>query len=143
MFHSSPELIVEGTINELGVAGSCLFFSDHIYVMTASSAVYVYEAEFECIRASQLYDEQIVAEIAAEFGVDEDTAEALLDGSESEWDNGADAEDSWWLQGKRGECAVRMGYDGCEDVDEQGTVYIVPMQGRENELKLVKKRRTA
>lgn len=41
------------------------------------------------------------------------------------------------LQGKRGECAVKMGYDGCEDVDEQGTVYIVPMFGREKELTLV------
>ena len=40
----------------------------------------------------------------------------------------------WWLQGKRGECAVKMGHDGCEDEDEQGTVYIVPMTGREKEL---------
>jgi hypothetical protein len=31
-----------------------------------------------------------------------------------------------------------MGYDGCEDEDEQGAVYIVPMLGRENELRLLK-----
>ena len=51
----------------------------------------------------------------------------------------ADAENDWWLQGKRGECAVTMGFDGCEDRDEQGTVYIVPMKGREIELTLVEK----
>ena len=65
-------------------------------------------------------------------------AEGLLDASVSEWDLGScDGEGSWWLQGKRGECAVKMGFDGCEDIDEQGTVYIVPMTGRESELKLI------
>ena len=137
MYHTSPDPITEGTINEFGVAGSCLFFSDQVYTMTASETVFVYEADFDCVRASQLYDAEIVAEIAAEFGVDEDTAESLLDGSESEWDHDCDAEKSWWLQGKRGECAVKMGYDGCEDQDEQGTVYIVPMYGREAELTLI------
>lgn len=139
MYHTSPEPIVEGTINPWGVAGSCLFFSCSVYVMTASDTYYVYEAEFDCVRASQLYDAEIVAEIAAEFGVDEDTAESLLDGSDDAWEYGCDAERAWWLQGKRGECAVRMGYDGCEDQDEQGTVYIVPMEGREHELTLVEK----
>lgn len=137
MYHTSPDPITEGTINEFGVAGSCLFFSDQVYTMTASETVFVYEADFDCVRASQLYDAEIVAEIAAEFGVDEETAESLLDGSESEWDHDCDAEKAWWLQGKRGECAVKMGYDGCEDQDEQGTVYIVPMEGREAELTLI------
>ena len=139
MYHTSPTPISEGMINEFGVAGSCLFFSGSVYVMTASDVYYVYEADFDCIRASQLYDAEIVAEIAAEFGVDEDTAESLLDATGDPWDYGCDAEKAWWLQGKRGECAVRMGYDGCQDTDEQGTVYIVPMEGREHELTLVEK----
>jgi hypothetical protein len=62
-------------------------------------------------------------------------AEALLDGRENA--EYLEAEDSWWLQGKKGECAVKMGYDGAEDMDEQGTVYIIPMMGRENELTLL------
>ena len=136
MYHTSPSKIEAGTINSLGIAGDCLFFSDDVYSMSAAEVV-VYEADFHCIRASQLEDDEIVAEVAARFSVDADTAESILDGSESEWDYGADAEDSWWLQGKRGECAVKMGYDGCEDVDEQGTVYIVPMTGREDDLRLV------
>ena len=136
MYHTSPNKIEAGMINEMGVAGACLFFSDDVYRMSAAS-VNVYEADFNCVAASQLHDEEIIARIAAYFDVDTDTAEALLDGSESEWDHGADGEDSWWLQGMRGECAVKMGFDGCEDEDEQGTVYIVPMKGRESELKLI------
>lgn len=137
MYHTSPNKIEEGMINKLGVAGSCLFFSDNVYVMTASDTVYVYEADFDCVRASQLHDEEIIEQIAAYFDVDAEIAEGLLDGSVSNWGYRSDSDSSWWLQGKRGECAVKMGYDGCEDEDEQGTVYIVPMLGRESELTLV------
>lgn len=139
MYHTSSNEITEGTINNLGIAGDCLFFSDKIYVMTASDTVYVYEADFNCIRASQLHDEAIISEIAEYFGCDKDLAESLLDASENEWDQDfdCDSDSSWWLQGKRGQCAVRMGYDGCEDEDEQGTVYIIPMTGRESELRII------
>lgn len=135
MLHTSPSEEIK--INNLGIAGSCLFFSDDIYQMSGK-AKYVFEADFHCVRASQLHDDEIIAEIAEKFDVDLGVAESLLDSSESEWDYGADADNSWWLQGKRGECAVKMGYDGCEDEDEQGAVYIVPMFGRESELKLIK-----
>ena len=136
MYHTSPNLISAGSIDSNGIAGSCLFFSNDIYQMSAQS-IYTYEADFNCVIASDLYDESIIEHIASFFEVDLDTAERLLDGSESEWDHGADGEGSWWLQGKRGECAVKMGFDGCEDTDEQGTVYIVPMLNREYELSLV------
>lgn len=138
MYHTSPNKIESGLINSNGVAGSCLFFSDDVYVMTASDTHYVYEADFNCISASQLHDNEIIAEIAEYFGCDADLAESLLDASESEWSQefDCDGESSWWLQGKRGECAVKMGFDGCEDEDEQGTVYIIPMLGRESDLKL-------
>lgn len=135
MYHTSPNK--EIIINKNGIAQDCLFFSDDVYSMSEAS-VYVFEADFDCVAASQLHDDQIIADIAAFFGVDEDEAESLLGGSACEWDlDGCDAESSWWLQGKRGECAVKMGFDGCEDSDEQGTVYIVPMFGRESELKLI------
>lgn len=139
MFHTSPSKITKGMINNNGISGSCLFFSDDVYTMTASKVVYVYEADFNCIDASELYDEDIISDIANYFNCDKELAESLLDGSENEWDQEFDCEgdDSWWLQGKRGECAVKMGFDGCEDEDEQGVVYIVPMKDRESELKLV------
>lgn len=139
MFHTSPEKIEAGSINNNGIANSCLFFSDEIYTMTASKTVYVYEADFNCVSVHQLHDETIITRIAERFGCDECLAESLLDGSECEWNQDFDCDgfDSWWLQGMRGECAVKMGFDGCKDKDEQGTVYIVPMSGRESELTLV------
>lgn len=135
MYHTSPNKITEGAINDFGVAGDCLFFSDDVYQMSAAGSVHVYEADFDCVEAHRLEDDEIISEIAGRFDVDEDDAERMLDGRDSAHDHGGDGEDDWWLQGKRGECAVKMGFDGCEDKDEQGTVYIVPMKGRENELK--------
>ena len=44
----------------------------------------------------------------------------------------ADAENDWYIQAKRGECAKKMGFDGCLDQDEQGGVYIIPMLERES-----------
>ncbi|MFG1487630.1 hypothetical protein ABMA58_00100 [Oceanospirillum sp. HFRX-1_2] len=138
MIHCSPREIKEGMINHSGIAGDCLFFSNNAYDMSAGSVTYVYEADFNCVRVRELYDEEIIAEIAERFNCDEGEAERLLDGRANEWDfDGCEGYDSWWLQGKRGECAVKMGYDGCEDWDEQGTVFIVPMFGREAELNLI------
>ena len=139
MYHVSPRLITSGMINEYGISSDCLFFSNDVYVMTSSDECYIYEADFNCVNVSRLYDDESIDEIAEYFGCSTSLAESLLDGSESPWDQGFECcgEDSWWLQGKRGECAVKMGFDVCRDVDEQGTVYIVPMFGREHELKLI------
>ena len=92
---------------------------------------YVYKADFDTIPSSMLYDLAIINEIAKRFDVDVHTAERLLDGRESEWEYSDDADDSWWLKGKRGECAKAMGYDGAQDTDGdgQGVVYIIPMTG--------------
>lgn len=140
MYHTSPREITK--INDYGIAGDCLFFSDEIYCTSASPIIYIYEANFECIAVSQLYDEEIVKEIAERFKCSLDIANGLLDASEDEADHiDCDTEDygelSWWLQGKQGECAKKMGYDGCRSIDEQGTVYIIPMKGREDDLKLI------
>ena len=102
MYHTSPNKIEAGTINSFGVAGDCLFFSNNVYVMTASTTVYVYEAEFECEDVFRLYDAGIVAEIAERFDIDEATAEGLLKGEGTVWEHDGEAEDDWWLQGKRG-----------------------------------------
>lgn len=139
IFHTSPSEIK--AINSYGIAGDCLFFSDDVYQMSAAATLtYTLEIdEDSIISASQLHDETIIAEIAEYFGCDEELAESLLDASENEWsqDFECDADMSWWLQGKRGQCAKAMGYEACKDEDEQGTVYIVPMTGRESELVLI------
>ena len=136
MFHTSPNK--ELKINKNGIAQDCLFFSDDVYQMSEAS-IYTFEADFDCVCANELHDDEIINEVSEYFGCDLELAESLLDASENEWSQDFDCngDDSWWLQGKRGECAVKMGFDGCEDNDEQGTVYIVPMLNRESELTLI------
>jgi hypothetical protein len=96
----------------------------------SESSIYTYELDInddEIIRASSLYDESIVSEIAELFECDEDDAECLLDASMSEWDFECDEEKSWRLQGLRAECAKKMGFLACEDEDENGDVWMIKM----------------
>lgn len=78
MFHTSPNK--ELKINHFGIAQDCLFFSDRVYKMSEES-VFVFEADFDCVLACKLHDEEIIAEIADRFGCDLDLAESLLDAS--------------------------------------------------------------
>jgi len=138
LFHTSPVEIKK--ITKTGIFGDCLFFALSPYGLGNIVNVYSVDAsEMSFISASSLYDEEIVSRIAKCLAVDLDVAESLLDGSETVWDIDVDmekAEADWWVQGLRGECAKKMGYDGCEDEDEQGSVYIIPMFGREEILVL-------
>ena len=134
LIHTSPEEIKE--ISDSGMFGDCLFFSTHEYAMGNVKAVYSLEIDEEkIIYVSSLDDEELVAHIAQVLEVDEDAAERILDGRDTVFDHGKDAEYDWWIQAKQGECAKKMGFEACESQDEQGTVFIVPMLNRENELK--------
>lgn len=112
MYHTSPTLIIENTINKNGIAFDCLFFSDEIY-STSTSGVYVYEADFNCVDAWDLYDDEILQQITALFDCDEDTAIDLLTSEKDVFsvcdDYEMAAEKSWMLQGLRGECAKKNG----------------------------------
>lgn len=133
LFHTSPKEITK--IDRFGSFDDCLFFSVNPYSMSVGKVItYSINAEnMNFINASDLSDDEIVSEIAERFDIDEDTAESLLDGSDSVWNHDfADAENDWYIQAKRGECAKKMGFDGCLDHDEQGAVYIIPMLGRES-----------
>jgi len=132
LFHTSPKEITK--IDRFGTFDDCLFFSVEPYSMSVGEVVtYSIDAEnMSFVGAGDLTDAEIVAEIAERFDIDEDLAESLLDGSDSVWNHDfADAENDWYIQAKRGECAKKMGFDGCLDEDEQGGVYIIPMLGRE------------
>ena len=139
VFHTSPELITKIDNSPLRVFGDCLFFSDDIYEMSSCETV-TYSLEIDedmIVRASQLDDAEIIEEVSELFDCDLELAESLLDASESEWDwENCDGDKSWTLQALRGKCAKKMGYEACEDEDEQGTVYIVSMLNRESELKM-------
>ena len=133
LFHTSPKEITK--IDRFGNFDDCLFFSVNPYSMSVGEVItYSIDAEnMEFISASQLNDDEIISEIAERFEIDLNDAESLLDGSDSVWNHDfADAENDWYIQAKRGECAKKMGFDGCLDEDEQGSVYIIPMFGRES-----------
>lgn len=133
LFHTSPKEITE--INRFGAFDDCLFFSVEPYSMSVGEVItYSIDAEnMDFVNTSALHDDEIIAEIAERFDIDAETAESLLDGSDSVWNHDfADAENDWYIQARRGECAKKMGYDGCKDQDEQGSVYIIPMMGRES-----------
>ena len=133
LFHTSPREITK--IDRFGTFDDCLFFSVEPYSMSAGEVItYSIDAEnMSFVNASDLADDEIVAEISECFDIDLDDAESLLDGSDSVWNHDfADAENDWYIQAKRGECAKKMGFDGCLDEDEQGGVYIIPMLGRES-----------
>lgn len=139
VFHTSPTVITKIDNSPMRTFADCLFFSDDIYQMSACDTI-TYSLEIDedmIIRVSQLDDSEIIKEVAELFDCDLDLAELLLDASESEWDlDNCDGDKSWSLQALRGKCAKKMGYEACEDEDEQGTVYIIPMLGRESDLKL-------
>ena len=133
LFHTSPNKIEK--VSKFGNFDDCLFFSANVYEMSASETItYSINADdMRFVEACDLHDEEVVAEIAERFEVDQNTAESLLDGSDSVWSHDfGDADADWFVQARRGECAKKMGFDGCKDHDEQGAVYIVPMFGRES-----------
>lgn len=133
LFHTSPNKIEK--VSKFGTFDDCLFFSVNPYSMSVGEVITysIDAANMDFISASQLNDDEIISEIAERFEIDLDDAESLLDGSDNVWNHDfADAENDWYIQAKRGECAKKMGFDGCLDEDEQGSVYIIPMFGRES-----------
>ena len=146
VFHTSADEISK--INELGRFGSHLFFSGHVYQMTAGGAL-VYSLEIdedEIIEAGQLFYHEdaeklqpLVAELAARMGTDEATAEALIEESQQVHDlDGIDMEDagelSWDVQHFTARAAALLGFRGVKVTDEQGTAYLIDMLGHETDL---------
>ena len=137
IIHTSPNKIEK--INDSGIFGDCLFFSTNEYMMTQSDIVYVYSLEIseeKICAVYNLYNEEIIKNIAEVLEISEDDAERVLNSRDTVWEHGGGGENDWWVQGKQGECAKRMGFEAAEGRDEQGHVYIVPMIDRENDLVL-------
>ena len=137
-FHTSPREIKE--INSWGALGEVLCFSSTVYCMSAAENVIVYTIELdesEIVEVCELDCEESAQEIAALLSISEDDAARVLDGRDSALlDHGADAEQDLAVQGIQGLAAKRMGYRAAVGNDEQGAVYLVPMRGRESELRV-------
>lgn len=133
VFHTSPVLIQK--IEEDRLFNDCLFFSGEIYVMSTRGKLYTYSLDLpedDIINERELYDESVIQHISEALDVNNEVAERMLDGRDN-----VHGEDGWWIQRKQGECAKKMGYKAASSTDEQGCVYIVPMLGRESDLKLI------
>ncbi|KMN32098.1 hypothetical protein VI26_18200 [Chromobacterium sp. LK1] len=150
LFHTSPSTIT--SINGSGRYGSFLFFSSHVYTMTAGSykAYCIELGESECIGAGELFYHEdaakldsLVAEVAARYDIDEDAATALIDESKSIYDieSNVEPEDlgdaSWDIQHATARAAALLGFRAVRVSDEQGASYMVDMLGHEQDLKEV------
>jgi hypothetical protein len=151
IYHSSPEKIKKIEANR-GIFGDVLFFASQPYSMSGGvkeDVVYAMDTdnldlieEFNLLRGSDYKKlDPIIDDIVQyydKYGIDvkRETAEDLLIGSEMAINIGNESagDFSWYIQGKQGEAAKLLGYDGAISRDEQGTVYIVPMFGRESDL---------
>ena len=136
LYHTSPQKIKE--IKSTGTFGESLCFSTSVYQITSSDTVFVYSIEL---------DEEDVIDV---FSFDEDDAPEVIQHISNVLDcdvslalaylrdkaSPEDPELSWFIQGQMGSAAKEAGYKAARGVDEQGTVYIVPLLGREQELKL-------
>lgn len=146
LFHTSPTEINE--ITTLGRFGEFLFFSESKYVMTAGEHI-TYRIELDdsqIIEAGQLFYHEnaaelnvLVAELAGRLGIDEDDAEALIEESKSVYDlDGVEPEDaadlSWDVQLFTARAAKILGFRGVQVEDEQGSAYMIDMQGQEIDL---------
>jgi len=140
IFHTSPEKIEK--IDSFGMFGECLCFSADVYQMSACSTV-TYSIEInedEIIEAGSFFYQDdceklndIVEDIMDLAGCGREEAEEFLSQRESH----SDAEIDWRIQGYAGEAAKVLGYKCAEAEDEQGTVYLVPMLDRENQLTMI------
>ncbi len=139
LYHTSP-VEIDKIEQSHGVFGDVFFFSDSVYVTGAGERV-VYSIDASGLAFAEPYqldDAGVVSEIAKHLGVGEEDALDLLDGSKQPHDfepfrvDAKAAQDAfWYIQRQQAQCAKKMGYDGCETKDEQGTVWMIPMFGRD------------
>lgn len=139
LIHTSPTEIKE--IDAHGLFNDCLFFSSTEYHMSRAS-IFTYKIEISenrIIEDCSLDDDETITQIVNALSIDRDTAQDLLNSKLTAGDITGDYEDGWFIQAMQGQAAKNMGYLGCESEDEQGCVYIVPMNDRLSELKLTTK----
>ncbi|MBA8734250.1 hypothetical protein [Chromobacterium violaceum] len=140
LFHTSPSEIT--SINQFGRFGEFLCFSSHVYTMAVGDDYVTYRIDLDddsLIAAGRLFYHEdaeklgsLVSEFCSRFDVDEDTAEEII--SEQEQLDSEDADDLWDAQLFTARAAKILGYRGCIMRDEQGTLYMIDMLGREADL---------
>lgn len=152
LVHTSSQEIK--SINEFGTFGTFLCFSASEYVMTASANHVAYSIsidESDIIDAENLFYHEdaekldaIVELVMASVGCDEDTAENLISQCADVHSIDCDIEPedladvSFEIQRRSAEAARALGFRGVAMNDEQGRMWLVDMNEKESELKVMK-----
>ncbi len=141
LFHTSPNEITK--IDHLGRFGEFLCFAIDPYEMAVCETITysidlneddVVEARTFFYRDDSDKLSDVVAEVMELAECDEDDAEEYLSGRKSH----DDAEIDWDIQKLTGDAGKLLGYRAVMTEDEQGSVYLVAMAGRESELSVSK-----
>ena len=144
LFHTSSTEIK--AINTNGLFGEFLCFADSPYFMTEAASPVVYAIEIDendIIEAGQFFYHEdaaklqpLVERIMRMVGCDEETAEDLLSGKQALIDiaEDFDYEQDFEIQRLQGLAGKTLGFRAVQTVDEQGTMWLVGMAGRESEM---------
>lgn len=152
MYHQSDSanLNESGAIkSDFGPFGSCLFFgSETGNCLNSGEFLYKLNAEDDqFIDASRFFYEvepselqEILEEVKNLTNCDQEQAEGLLDGSENLWDLASElgiefenvGEIDWTIQALQAKAAKKLGYLGAAIEDENGSVLVADMLGKEN-----------
>lgn len=144
LFHTSPNKIEK--VNQFGLFGECLCFSEKPYFMTAAADPVVYRIELddsEIVEASTFFFRDdcdklagLVEEVMELVGCDEDTAQDLLAGTQALLDvaDEFDYEMDFEIQKLTGKAGKVLGFRAVETRDEQGAMWLVAMLGHEQDM---------
>lgn len=138
------KLNIEGAIKPNGGKfGTVLFFT---VAKRAPFGLHEYRINAENLNIARTFDvayttewnaiESIVERYAALIDTDVETAFDIIVEHKNGWDiiDDFDGDKSWAQQKALADCAIALGYDGVQCFDENGTVYMINMLGRETEL---------
>ena len=149
LFHTSPVKIE--AINSDGLFGEFLCCASRPYFMTVVANPVVYKIdldESEVIEAIRFFYHEdaaklqpLVERIMRIAGCDEGTAEDLLSGVQALADvaENCDYEQEFEIQRLQGLAGKTLGFRAVQTVDEQGTMWLVNMAGRESEMHVAKR----
>lgn len=146
LFHTSPAQIT--TITKNGLFDDCLCFAKKPYFMSNKGIIYAIDLdESEIISAETFFNhvnykslDNIVAHVSQLANCDIETAQDLLTNSVSYCDLCAekelefDTDIDFAIQAAQAQCAKKLGYRAVQTRDEQGSLYLVSMLNKENEL---------
>lgn len=137
LWHTSSEKNIK--VNKDGTFGDVFFFANEPYYMGDPGKRQVYALEIDendVIDTFDLEDREAIRQLKYLYDIDDDDAYDVLTDRKQIQDiiDDPTGEAGWRVQQIQGEAAKREGYEAARGRDEQGTVYMMPMFGKESRL---------